>query len=64
MTLCGLSTLDQEEAFSGGGKATAAAIPGAKLMVSTAWANRPPELWEELAGHIAELVQRVEASHH
>jgi pimeloyl-ACP methyl ester carboxylesterase len=46
-----------------GGRATAAAIPGAKLVtVDGMGHNLPRQLWGKLAGHIAELVQRAEAS--
>jgi pimeloyl-ACP methyl ester carboxylesterase len=46
-----------------GGRATAAAIPGAKLAIFDGMGHHlPPELWAELAGYIAELVQRAEAS--
>jgi pimeloyl-ACP methyl ester carboxylesterase len=46
-----------------GGQATAAAIPGAKVVIFDGLGhNLPRELWATLAGHIAELVQRAEAS--
>lgn len=46
-----------------GGRATAAAIPGAKLVIFDGMGHHlPRELWAELAGYIAELVQRAEAS--
>ena len=46
-----------------GGRATAAAIPGATLVIFDGMGhNLPRELWAELAGHIAELVRRAEAS--
>jgi len=46
-----------------GGRATAAAIPGARLVIFDGMGhNLPRQLWAELAGHIAGLVQRAEAS--
>ena len=43
-----------------GGLATAAAIPGAKLVIFDGMGHHlPPELWAELAGYIAGLVQRA-----
>ena len=43
-----------------GGRATAAAIPGAKLVIFDGMGHHlPPELWAELAGYIAGLVQRA-----
>jgi pimeloyl-ACP methyl ester carboxylesterase len=46
-----------------GGRATAAAIPGAKLVIFDGMGHSlPRQLWAQLAGHIAELVQRAEAS--
>jgi pimeloyl-ACP methyl ester carboxylesterase len=45
-----------------GGRATAAAIPGAELVVIEGLGhNLPPGLWERFADHIAEVVQRGEA---
>lgn len=45
-----------------GGRATAAAIPGAKLVLIDGMGhNLPPGLWERFADHIAEVVQRGEA---
>lgn len=45
-----------------GGRATAAAIPGAKLVIFEGMGhNLPRELWPELAGHIADLVRRGES---
>jgi len=44
-----------------GGRATAAAIPGAELVVIEGLGhNLPPGLWERFADHIAEVVQRGE----
>jgi pimeloyl-ACP methyl ester carboxylesterase len=46
-----------------GGRATAAAIPGATLVIFDGMGhNLPRQLWPQLAGHIAELVQRADAS--
>jgi pimeloyl-ACP methyl ester carboxylesterase len=45
----------------GGGRATAAAIPGAELHVIDGMGhNLPRELWPDLATHIADLVTRAE----
>lgn len=45
-----------------GGRATAAAIPGAELVLIDGMGhNFPPGLWERIADHIAEVVQRGEA---
>jgi pimeloyl-ACP methyl ester carboxylesterase len=45
-----------------GGRATAAAIPGAELVLIEGMGhNLPPGLWERIAGHIAAVVQRGEA---
>jgi hypothetical protein len=45
-----------------GGRATAGAIPGAKLVTFDGMGhNLPRQLWAHLVGHIAELVQRAEA---
>ena len=45
-----------------GGRATAAAIPGAELVVIEGLGhNLPPGLWERFADYIAEVVQRGEA---
>jgi pimeloyl-ACP methyl ester carboxylesterase len=45
-----------------GGRATAAAVPGAELVVVDGMAHSlPRELWPELATHIAGLVDRAEA---
>ena len=44
-----------------GGRATAAAIPGAELVLIDGMGhNLPPGLRSRLAGHIAEFVWRVE----
>jgi pimeloyl-ACP methyl ester carboxylesterase len=44
-----------------GGRATAAAIPGAELIVIDGMGhNFPPGLWDELTSRIAELAQRTE----
>jgi pimeloyl-ACP methyl ester carboxylesterase len=44
-----------------GGRATAAAIPGAELvLIEGLGHNLPPGLWERFAGHIADVVQRGE----
>ena len=44
-----------------GGRATAAAIPGAELvLIDGLGHNLPPGLWERFADHIAEVVQRGE----
>ncbi|MCP2260963.1 Pimeloyl-ACP methyl ester carboxylesterase [Streptoalloteichus tenebrarius] len=46
-----------------GGRATAAAIPGAKLVVIEGMGHSlPRQLWPELATHIAELVHRAESN--
>lgn len=45
-----------------GGRATAAAMPGAELVLVEGWGhNIPPGLWERIADHIAEVVRRGEA---
>lgn len=45
-----------------GGRATAAAIPGAELVLIEGMGhNLPPGLWERLADHIAAVVRRGEA---
>jgi pimeloyl-ACP methyl ester carboxylesterase len=45
-----------------GGRATAAAIPGAELVLIDGMGhNLPPGLWERFADHIVEVVQRGEA---
>jgi pimeloyl-ACP methyl ester carboxylesterase len=45
-----------------GGRATAAAIPGAELVLIDGMGhNLPPGLWERFADHIAEVVRRGEA---
>ena len=45
-----------------GGRATAAAIPGAKLVIIDGWGhNLPQQLWPELATHITGLVHHTEA---
>jgi pimeloyl-ACP methyl ester carboxylesterase len=45
-----------------GGRATAAAIPGAELVLIHGMGhNLPPGLWERFADHIVEVVQRGEA---
>ena len=45
-----------------GGRATAAAIPGAKLVIFEGMGHSlPRELWPDLAGHIADLVRRASA---
>jgi pimeloyl-ACP methyl ester carboxylesterase len=45
-----------------GGRATAAAIPGAELVLIDGMGhNLPPGLWERIADHIAEIVRRGEA---
>ena len=45
-----------------GGRATAAAIPGAELvLVDGMGHNLPPGLWDRFADHIAALVQRADA---
>ena len=47
-----------------GGRATAAAIPGAELVLIDGMGHDlAPGLWERMAGHIAEVVQRGEAAH-
>lgn len=47
-----------------GGRATAAAIPGAKLVIFDGTGHSlPRELWPVIATHIAELVHRAEAIH-
>jgi len=47
-----------------GGRATAAAIPGAELVLIDGMGHDlAPGLWERIAGHIAEVVQRGEAGH-
>lgn len=44
-----------------GGRATAAAIPGAELvLIGGMGHNLPPALWERLADHIAQVVRRGE----
>jgi pimeloyl-ACP methyl ester carboxylesterase len=44
-----------------GGRATAAAIPGAELVLIEGMGhNLPPGLWERLADHVAAVVQRGE----
>ena len=46
-----------------GGRATAAAIPGAELVLIDGMGhNLPPGLWERFADHIAEIVRRGEAA--
>jgi pimeloyl-ACP methyl ester carboxylesterase len=46
-----------------GGRATAAAIPGAELVLIDGMGhNLPPGLWEPFAAHIAEVVRRGEAA--
>jgi pimeloyl-ACP methyl ester carboxylesterase len=46
-----------------GGRATAAAIPGAELVIMDGMGHgMPRELWGELAGHIADLVARAETA--
>ena len=46
-----------------GGRATAAAIPGAELVLIDGMGhNLPPGLWERFADYIAEVVQRGEAT--
>jgi pimeloyl-ACP methyl ester carboxylesterase len=45
-----------------GGRATAAAIPGAELVIIHGLGHDlPRELWPEIASRIATLVQRAEA---
>jgi pimeloyl-ACP methyl ester carboxylesterase len=45
-----------------GGRATAAAIPGAELVLIEGMGhNLPPGLWNEIAGHIAAVVRKGEA---
>lgn len=45
-----------------GGRATAAAIPGGKLVIIDGMGHGlPRQLWPEIATHIAELVRRAEA---
>ncbi|WP_424532313.1 alpha/beta fold hydrolase [Sphaerisporangium viridialbum] len=45
-----------------GGRATAAAIPGAKLVIFDGMGHSlPRQLWPEFATHIAELVHHTEA---
>lgn len=47
-----------------GGRATAAAIPGAKLVIFEGMGhNLPREVWADMAGHIAELVRDAEAGY-
>jgi pimeloyl-ACP methyl ester carboxylesterase len=44
-----------------GGRATAAAIPGAELVIIEGMGHDLPRaLWPELAGHIGDLIARVE----
>ncbi|MBB4890505.1 pimeloyl-ACP methyl ester carboxylesterase [Streptomyces netropsis] len=44
-----------------GGRATAAAVPGAELVILEGMGhNLPQDVWPELVGHIAMLVHRVE----
>jgi pimeloyl-ACP methyl ester carboxylesterase len=44
-----------------GGRATAAAIPGAELVIIDGMGHSlPGQLWPRLATHIADLVQRIE----
>jgi pimeloyl-ACP methyl ester carboxylesterase len=46
-----------------GGRATAAAIPGAELVVFEGMGHHlPRELWGEVARHIGEVVARAEAA--
>lgn len=46
-----------------GGRATAAAIPGAELVIYPGMGhNMPRALWEDLAGRIADQIHRVEAA--
>src|SRR5439155_25403565 len=46
-----------------GGRATAAAIPGAELVLIDGMGhNLPPGLWERFADQIAEIVRRGEAA--
>jgi pimeloyl-ACP methyl ester carboxylesterase len=46
-----------------GGRSTAAAIPGSKLVVIDGMGHGlPRQLWPEIATHIAELVHRAEAT--
>ncbi|QFZ24052.1 alpha/beta fold hydrolase [Saccharothrix syringae] len=46
-----------------GGRATAAAVPGAELVVLEGMGhNLPRELWSVIAGHVMRLVDRVEAA--
>jgi pimeloyl-ACP methyl ester carboxylesterase len=52
-----------EDALIGvsGGRATAAAIPGAELVIIEGMGHDLPRaLWPELAGHIGDLIARVE----
>jgi|GEM_PF-4681087 len=45
-----------------GGRATAEAIPGAKLVIIDGMGHSlPRQLWSEMATHIADLVDRAEA---
>ncbi len=45
-----------------GGRATAAAVPGAKLVIIDGMGHSlPRQLWPEMATHIADLVHRAEA---
>jgi len=49
-------------ADEGGGRATAAAIPGAELVLIDGMGhNIPPGLWERIADHIAAVVRKGEA---
>jgi pimeloyl-ACP methyl ester carboxylesterase len=44
-----------------GGQATAAAIPGAELVIIDGMGhNLPRQLWPEIATHIAQLIHRTE----
>jgi pimeloyl-ACP methyl ester carboxylesterase len=46
-----------------GGRATAAAIPGARLVIIDGMGhNLPRELWPEIAGRVTDLVHRAEAA--
>jgi pimeloyl-ACP methyl ester carboxylesterase len=47
-----------------GGRATAAAIPGAELVIIDGMGHSLPRpLWPVIAAHIAGLVHRAEAAH-
>jgi pimeloyl-ACP methyl ester carboxylesterase len=52
---------DDRACDASAGRATAAAIPGAELVIIDGMGhNLPPELWAEIASRIADHVQRAE----